>query len=118
MSWRMSFVAQRPCVALLMSKHDRALLELLWRWLRGELRADIPLAIPDRPDLQAAVEGFGVHFEHVPFDGQAEPRTLEMSVDDLRRRGPNLERHVRACAVCWQAQDRILLDDTKTVAFA
>jgi formyltetrahydrofolate deformylase len=67
MDWRMSFARDRPRMAILVSKHDHALLELLWRWSRGELRADIPVVISNHPDLRAAVEGFGVRFEHVPF---------------------------------------------------
>ncbi|MGQ0529211.1 MAG: formyltetrahydrofolate deformylase, partial [Panacagrimonas sp.] len=83
MDWRMSFAAQRPRMVVLVSKHDHALLELLWRWSRGELRVDIPLVISNHPDLRTAVEGFGVRFEHVPFTAetqvQAEARILELS---------------------------------------
>lgn len=83
MEWQMSFAVQRPRVAILVSRHDHALLELLWRWSRGELRIDIPLVISNHPDLRAAVEGFGVRFEHVPFtqdvQEQAEARILELT---------------------------------------
>jgi formyltetrahydrofolate deformylase len=72
MDWRMSFAAQRPRMAVLVSKHDHALLELLWRWSRGELRADIPMVISNHPDLRGAVESFGVRFEHVPFSAQTQ----------------------------------------------
>ncbi|THD02160.1 formyltetrahydrofolate deformylase [Panacagrimonas perspica] len=85
MDWRMNFAANRPRMVLLVSKHDHALLELLWRWSRGELRVDIPLVISNHPDLRGAVEGFGVRFEHVPFtqDTQvaAEARILELCRD-------------------------------------
>ena len=84
MDWRMSFAATRPRVTLLVSKHDHALLELLWRWSRGELRIDIPMVISNHPDLRAAVEGFGVRFEHVPFtastQAEAEARMQELTV--------------------------------------
>lgn len=82
MDWHMSFAADRPRMAILVSRHDHALLELLWRWSRGELRADIPMVISNHPDLRTAVEGFGVRFEHVPFaqdiQEQAEARILEL----------------------------------------
>ena len=82
MEWRMSFAAQRPRMVVLVSRHDHALLELLWRWSRGELRVDIPLVVSNHPDLRTAVEGFGVRFEHVPFTAdtqvQAEVRMLEL----------------------------------------
>lgn len=82
MDWRMSFASVRPRMVILVSKHDHALIELLWRWSRGELRVDIPLVISNHPDLRSAVEGFGVRFEHVPFtqdiQAAAEARILEL----------------------------------------
>jgi formyltetrahydrofolate deformylase len=73
MEWRINFAARRPRMALLMSKHDHAALELLWRWQRGELRVDIPCVISNHPDLRTAVEGFGVAFHHVPFAAETQP---------------------------------------------
>ncbi len=82
MNWRIAFAADKPRMAILVSKHDHALLELLWRWARGELRVDIPMVISNHADLKASVEGFGVRFEHVPFTGDtqaaAEARMLEL----------------------------------------
>lgn len=68
MDWRISYAADRPKMALLVSKHDHALMELLWRWQRGELRVDIPMVISNHPDLREAVERFGVRYEHVAID--------------------------------------------------
>lgn len=65
MDWRISYAADRPRMAILVSKHDHALMELLWRWQRGELPIDIPMVISNHPDLRAEVERFGVRFEHV-----------------------------------------------------
>jgi len=82
MDWRMSFAADKPRMALLVSKHDHALLELLWRWQRGELRADIPMVISNHPDLRDSVERFGVRFEHVAIDAathaEAEAKMLAL----------------------------------------
>jgi formyltetrahydrofolate deformylase len=66
MDWRMNFADKKPRMAVLVSRHEHALLELLWRWQRGELRVDIPLVISNHADLRSAVESFGVRFEHVP----------------------------------------------------
>jgi formyltetrahydrofolate deformylase len=82
MDWRIAFAAEKPRMALLVSRHDHALMEVLWRWQRGELRAEIPMVISNHPDLRGAVESFGVAFEHVPVDAasqpQAEARMLEL----------------------------------------
>lgn len=84
MDWHMSFAARRPRMVMLVSRHDHALLELLWRWSRGELRVDIPLVISNHPDLRGAVEGFGVRFEHVPFTAEVQD-TAEQRILDLCR---------------------------------
>jgi formyltetrahydrofolate deformylase len=68
-------------VAVLVSRHDHALLDLLWNWRRGDLRADIPLVISNHEDLRQSVESFGVPYLHVPNSAatrpQAEARMLE-----------------------------------------
>ncbi len=66
MSWHISYAAQRKHMAILVSKHDHAMLELLWRWSRGALPCDISMVISNHNDLRADVEGFGVPFHHVP----------------------------------------------------
>jgi formyltetrahydrofolate deformylase len=65
MEWHITYASERPRLAILVSKHDHCLLELLWRWARAELPARVPLVISNHPDLRAAVESFGVRFEHV-----------------------------------------------------
>jgi formyltetrahydrofolate deformylase len=66
MDWRLTLSSDRKRIAVLVSKHDHALLELLWTWKRGDLRGDVVQVISNHPDLQQAVEGFGVPFAHVP----------------------------------------------------
>jgi formyltetrahydrofolate deformylase len=66
MDWHLTYAATHPRLAILVSRHDHCLLELLWRWARAELPARVPLVISNHPDLRAAVESFGVRFEHVP----------------------------------------------------
>lgn len=65
MEWRISYAAEPPRMAILVSRHDHCLLELLWRWARAELPATVPMVISNHADLRAAVESFGVRFEHV-----------------------------------------------------
>lgn len=86
MDWHVSYSAERPRMAVLVSAHDHAALELLWRWQRGELRVDIPCVISNHDKLRGAVEAFGIPFHHVPQDSaaqraQAESRMLELLGD-------------------------------------
>jgi formyltetrahydrofolate deformylase len=74
--------AVRQRVAILVSRYDHCLLDLLWRRRRGELDLDVDLVVSNHPDLAADVAGFGVPYAHVPVTpetkAQAEARQLEL----------------------------------------
>ena len=65
MNWRFSLVQERKKIALLVSKHDHALMELLWRHARGQLPCDIACVISNHEDLRHSVEHFGIPFHVV-----------------------------------------------------
>jgi formyltetrahydrofolate deformylase len=64
---------RRKRVALMVSRPDHCLLDLLWRWRRGELECDIPLVVSNHEDLRADVAMFGVRFVHIPVTRDAKP---------------------------------------------
>lgn len=82
MEWRLDPGDERKKVAVLVSRHDHAMMEVLWAWQRGDLRAAVTMVVSNHPDLQAAVERFGVPFHHVPNARDqredAEARMLEL----------------------------------------
>jgi formyltetrahydrofolate deformylase len=63
-------------MAILVSKEDHCLVDLLWRHRRGELDATIPFVASNHPDWAADVEGFGLPYHHVPFPN--EPELIEL----------------------------------------
>src|SRR5262249_35621275 len=85
MDWRVDDAARAKRVAILVSREDHCLLDLLWRWRRGELHCEIPLVISNHPDSAADVATFGVRYEHVPVvKGEkpaAEAAMLELLAD-------------------------------------
>jgi formyltetrahydrofolate deformylase len=76
MSWRLTDADAPKRMALLVSREDHCLLDLLWRHRRGELPADIPLVASNHPDHRSDVEAFGVEYHHVPHPN--EPELLEL----------------------------------------
>jgi formyltetrahydrofolate deformylase len=82
MNSRLWHSGQRKRVALMVSRPDHCLLDLLWRWRRGELECDIPLVVSNHEDLRADVGIFGVRYVHVPVPrdakAAAEARLLEV----------------------------------------
>jgi formyltetrahydrofolate deformylase len=82
MTWRLWDSAKRKRVAVLVSRSDHCLLDLLWRWRRGELEAEIVLVASNWDDLRVDVEAFGLPYHYVPVPkGEkpaAEARLLEV----------------------------------------
>jgi formyltetrahydrofolate deformylase len=66
MEWKIRWWDERRRVAILVSRHDHCLLDLLWRWRRAELDADIAMVISNHPDLEAETAATGVPYHHVP----------------------------------------------------
>jgi formyltetrahydrofolate deformylase len=73
LTWRMWRAGQPKRVALLVSRYDHCLLDLLWRWRRGELEAEIGLVASNHPDLGEDVAGFGLPYHHVPVEKGRKP---------------------------------------------
>jgi formyltetrahydrofolate deformylase len=84
MRWRLSWPGRSTRVAILVSRADHALLELLWRWRNGELDADVRLVASNHDRLRATADGFGVPFHHLPIDRgdkEAQERRLRALLD-------------------------------------
>jgi formyltetrahydrofolate deformylase len=68
MDWDIRWWGQRRRVAILVSRHDHGLQEMLWRWRRGELDAEIVAVISNHPELEREARAAGVPFHHVPVE--------------------------------------------------
>jgi formyltetrahydrofolate deformylase len=83
MDFRLTHSRQRKRVALMVSRPDHCLLDLLWRWRRGELDCDIPLVVSNHDDLRADVGMFGVRYVHIPVHDEAKPAAEERLLEVL-----------------------------------
>jgi formyltetrahydrofolate deformylase len=85
MEWRLWDARQPKRMAILVSREEHCLLDLLWRWRRGELEAEAVMVISNHRDLREAVESFGIPYHHVPVDparkAEAEAEMLELLGD-------------------------------------
>jgi len=66
MDWRFAYADRRKRTAVLASRDDHCLLDLLWRWRRGELETDVVCVVSNHPHHAADVANFGVPYHHVP----------------------------------------------------
>ncbi len=82
MSWEMRRWGQRRRVAILVSRHDHCLLDLLWRRRRGELEADLIAVISNHPELEPEARAADVPFHHIPVGeaGMAEAERAMLEV--------------------------------------
>ena len=67
MHWRLWDASAPKRVAVLVSRYDHCLQELLWRGRRDDLGgAEITTVISNHPDLRAEAESFDLPYHHVP----------------------------------------------------
>ncbi|BBZ02056.1 formyltetrahydrofolate deformylase [Mycolicibacterium chitae] len=82
MDFRLTEAAKPKRVAILASREDHCLLDLLWRNRRGELDMSVAMVISNHSDLADQVRPFGVPFLHVPahkdIRAEAEARQLDL----------------------------------------
>ncbi len=82
MCWRASYTDAPKRMAIMVSRYDHCLIDLLWRWDAGELEAEIPLVVSNHPDLEARSEHYGVPFYHLPVTketkAEQEARVLDL----------------------------------------
>jgi formyltetrahydrofolate deformylase len=85
MEHRFAESSRRKRLAIMVSREDHCLSDLLWRWRSGELGADVVAVVSNHPDHAAQVESLGLPFHHVPVDpgdrASAERRALELLGD-------------------------------------
>jgi formyltetrahydrofolate deformylase len=86
MRWRLWNARQPKRIAIMVSRYDHCLLELLWRWRRGELGAEVVLVGSNHPDLRPEVESFGLPYHHIPVspESKAEAEAQLLQVLDGR----------------------------------
>jgi formyltetrahydrofolate deformylase len=87
MDWRIAYARERQRGALMASREDHCLLDLLWRQRRGELALDIACVISNHEDLRGEVESLGVPYHHIPVTRdtkpEAEAQALELLAGDV-----------------------------------
>jgi len=78
-------ISQRQRALIMVSKFDHCLVDLLYRWERGEIPIDIPLVVSNHPDCRELVERHGIPFVHLPVTpdtkADAEARLLELTAE-------------------------------------
>jgi formyltetrahydrofolate deformylase len=69
-------------LAIMVSREDHCLSDLLWRWRNGDLGGELVAVISNHPDHAGQVEAVGLPFHHLPVEAgskaKAERQALEL----------------------------------------
>ncbi len=82
MNWRIELSSVRPKMAIMVSKYDHCLADLLYRQRSGELACEIPLIVSNHPDAKGLSDFYGVPYYYIPVTKEkkreAEAEQLEL----------------------------------------
>lgn len=81
MDYRVCYPARRKRVAVMVSRYDHALQELLYRHRSGHLGAEVTCVISNHDDLRALVEPLGIPFHHLPITKATKPEQEARAID-------------------------------------
>jgi formyltetrahydrofolate deformylase len=73
MTWRLEWGDRPKRMAILVSKQDHCLNDLMYRWRTRELRVELPLVISNHDAARQQVELLGVPFHHLPITPETKP---------------------------------------------
>ena len=86
MDHRFAESSERKRVAIMVSREDHCLSDLLWRWRSGELGAELVAVISNHPDHADQVASLGLPFHHVPVEAGAKEAAERAGAGAARRR--------------------------------
>ena len=89
MTWRLAQSARRPRMAILVSKYDHCLADLLYRHRSGELTCEIPVIISNHPDNKPIADFYGIPFETVPVMKDQKQLAEQNILDLLKQHNPD-----------------------------
>ena len=87
MSWRLALSANKPRMAIFVSKFDHCLADLLYRYQTGELHCDLPIIISNHEDTRWLADAYRIPFRHLAMnkENKAETeRTQRAILQDLQ----------------------------------
>lgn len=87
MQFELRFAHERKRVAIMVSKQDHCLWDLLLRHKSGELRMDVPVVLSNHPNLGPVAEAFGIPYRHIPVSAETKPQAeehIQAALSELR----------------------------------
>ena len=82
MNWRLALSANKPRMAIFVSKFDHCLADLLYRYQTGELHCELPIIISNHEDTRWLADAYRIPFQHLAMDkdDKAETERLQRAI--------------------------------------
>jgi formyltetrahydrofolate deformylase len=80
MDWRIAYASELKRVAVMASREDHCLTDLLWRHRRGELEMEVVGVISNHDELRPEVEALGIPYHHVAVTRETKPQAEEAAL--------------------------------------
>src|SRR5215813_1040037 len=89
MNWRLAQSSYRPKMAVLVSKYDHCLVDLLYRHKSGELACEIPIIISNHPDNKPIADFYKIPYSTIPVSKENKQEAEQKIFDLLRQHQPD-----------------------------
>jgi formyltetrahydrofolate deformylase len=86
MEHRFAEAGARKRLAIMVSREDHCLADLLWRWRNGELEAEVTAVISNHPHHAETVGMLGVDCHHIPVTQERKPEAEREALELLAGR--------------------------------
>ena len=96
MTWRVSYTRRKKRMAILVSKLDHCLYDILLRKKSGEFDVDIPLIISNHATLAPVAKQFGIPFHHLPLVRDPANKSAEQFAREKQEQEAEIERLVES----------------------
>ena len=107
MTWRLAQSRDRPKMAILVSKYDHCLVDLLYRHKSGELACEIPIIVSNHPDNQSIADFYQIPFVMVPVPPGKKQEAEQKILKTLKQHQPDfivLARYMQILSTEFVAQ--------------
>lgn len=85
MQWSLHFSDEIPRVAILVSKYDHCLYEILLRQKSGEINANFCAVLSNHEDLKPVADYFDIEFIHTPVSKDTKPEDEAKQIATLKK---------------------------------
>ena len=84
MIWRLAESSRKPRMAVLVSKFDHCLADLLYRYQSGELHCELPIILSNHEDTRWLADAYRIPFQHLAVLKEAKAETEKTQLAILR----------------------------------